>query len=427
MNYSSIRIQSGDKEPVIAAITDDNGDPLINKTDIKLKIWRSSDGKFFDWDDNNFKDVGSVTQLLIAMNEVNSTNAPGEYQLNIPPHIRGFDTSEIVNPINGFDVYQFIIVQDGGTDASNVPQYGEMHVGGFTDNLDEKVSVVKTDLELIKDGGEGNYDPNTDNLHDIQDKFATIETNQTNYYNLLDADLELIKDGGTGNWDNTDSLYNQTLRANESQLDLELIKDGNTATFDPFNDSLKNQTEHSEALDLELQKIKDNNTGTWTADQSLKALDEELQAIKGSGWVPSEDNLHEIEGKFESIETELELIKSGGDGDFNPSSDSLHDQSLRGNNIYNRVGLVLDGGDGDYDPSSESLHDLKAELELIKGDDFNPATDTLHDRTIADNALSNSVAANQVDLELIKDVSVVVELLIQLKIASRRNQSVLKP
>lgn len=130
------RIQTNQKEPIVALILDSNGDELTGKTNIKIKIRRVSDGLYFDWNDNTFKAPATATQLLETLSEVDSTYSPGEYELDTVDHASGFDTSKIVNA-NDDDVYFITAIQDGGSDAANVPLIGELKVGNYVDNIVE--------------------------------------------------------------------------------------------------------------------------------------------------------------------------------------------------------------------------------------------------------------------------------------------------
>jgi len=402
MNHDSIRIQSGDKEPIIATVFDEDGKLLPGKTDIKLKIWRASDGYFFDWDDNTFKLPGSVTQMLVVLSPTDVTYAPGEYQLSTPTHARGFNTANIVNP-NSFDVYQFNILQDGGTDAVNVPQFGEIHVGGFIDNVDASIAAIDTDLEAIKDNNTGLFGVG-DDLHSHAAQFAAILAAQTTSYNNLDDELQEIKDGKTGNYIGTsDSLYHQRLanniRFDNVDTDLDEIKG---AGFVSGNDSLKKQTDYYNVLNSELQNIKDGGLGGFTSDHSLKAIEEEIQAVKGSGFSSVNHSLVAIESKFGAIDLDLELIKDGNTGTYNSVTDNMRTHRILSDSISDKMDLALDGGDGDFDSSRDSLHDLRGEAEQIKdgGDgDYNPNADSLHDRTIADNEIKSALTniANDID------------------------------
>jgi len=131
-----VRIQTGQKEPIVALIVDANGNELTGKTDIKIKIRRLSDGFYFDWADDTFRSGGAVSQLLQALSEVSGTYSPGEYQLNTASHVDGFDTSVITNAADD-DVYFITAIQDSGTDAANVPLIGEIKVGNFVDDIVE--------------------------------------------------------------------------------------------------------------------------------------------------------------------------------------------------------------------------------------------------------------------------------------------------
>jgi hypothetical protein len=123
-------IQEGQKEPVRVVVLDSSGQFLTGKTDIKIRIQRNSDLKYFDWSDDTFKAGSSVTQALQALQEMSATYNPGVYHLNTVSHVDGFDTSVITNPVEG-DIYFITAVQDGGSDASNLPQTGEVRVAKF--------------------------------------------------------------------------------------------------------------------------------------------------------------------------------------------------------------------------------------------------------------------------------------------------------
>jgi hypothetical protein len=127
-------IQADDIEPIVVLALDDLRDPVTGKTDVKLKIYRKYDDYFLDWDDNQFKPAVSVTTLTLQMEEVNAVYAPGEYRLNYGAHIKGFNPASITNA-QSEDVYFFIAIQDGGTDVANLPQVGQIRVGGYIDAL----------------------------------------------------------------------------------------------------------------------------------------------------------------------------------------------------------------------------------------------------------------------------------------------------
>jgi hypothetical protein len=127
---SSISIQHGDIETIGIIAVDFSGALLPGKTDLKVKIRRRSDGGYFDWSDDTFKPGVLVAQMLQALQQVSATYSPGEYKLSTATHINGFNTSLITNPVNE-DTYFIIVIQDGGTDVANVPQFGEIRVEKF--------------------------------------------------------------------------------------------------------------------------------------------------------------------------------------------------------------------------------------------------------------------------------------------------------
>lgn len=123
----TLEIIQGEKEPIIVLVVGTDGIPLAGKTNIKIKIHRNSDGYYFDWSDNTFKTELAVVTMLWPLSEISATGSPGEYQLNKPGHVRGFDTATITNPL-ATDDYIITCIQDGGSDASNVPMIGELKV-----------------------------------------------------------------------------------------------------------------------------------------------------------------------------------------------------------------------------------------------------------------------------------------------------------
>ena len=115
----SVTINTNDTEKVNVDIKDGSLNPLTGKTDILLSIKRESDGYWYDFDDDTFKNSGWTTQQE-AMSETDVTRFPGRYHYD-------FDTSAITNP-SSEDIYSMRVVQSPGTDAKNVPQEGELRV-----------------------------------------------------------------------------------------------------------------------------------------------------------------------------------------------------------------------------------------------------------------------------------------------------------
>jgi hypothetical protein len=129
MDGGSKYITPGAKEPIEVQLFDKTtGKPLLSKTDIFLKIRRTNDDTYFDWNDNRFKVPASVFTLRSQMAVVSDTYSPGIYRLDHPPdHDKGFDTSNIVNPGTD-DVYDVTVEQVGSEDADGLPTGYELHV-----------------------------------------------------------------------------------------------------------------------------------------------------------------------------------------------------------------------------------------------------------------------------------------------------------
>jgi hypothetical protein len=125
-----IGIQHGNIEPIVVVAVDLDNKPVVGKTDIVIRMRRQTDGKYFDWSDNTFKDGASVGLLLQPLVEVSPVYSKGEYQLSTVDHVRGLDTSKIVNP-NNDDIYFVFSFQNGGEDVANMPQFCELRVGTF--------------------------------------------------------------------------------------------------------------------------------------------------------------------------------------------------------------------------------------------------------------------------------------------------------
>jgi hypothetical protein len=129
--YSSVCINAGDKEPVVVFALKNDNTPATGRTDIYIFINRSSDGCYFDWDDNTFKTGSAVITMNQNLVEVSTTFSPGEYQLNSIDHSRGFDTSKINNPVED-DTY-FITSICTGSGLLGFPQKGELRVRRMRD------------------------------------------------------------------------------------------------------------------------------------------------------------------------------------------------------------------------------------------------------------------------------------------------------
>ena len=137
----TVEIEQGEKEPIVILAVKRNGDPLPGKTNLKIKIRRLYDGSYFDWDDNEFKSAASVTTMLWPLIEVSALYSQGEYHLNKADHVNGFDTASIINP-ETVDNYFITAIQDGGTDAANIPMIGEIKVVELANIIEDHYPVI---------------------------------------------------------------------------------------------------------------------------------------------------------------------------------------------------------------------------------------------------------------------------------------------
>jgi hypothetical protein len=149
----TVRIQSGSTEPIEVLVVDAAGTVLPGLANIKIRIRRLSDGFHFDWSDQTFK--ASPTTLLQTLVAADASKSPGEYHLDTAPHTKGWHTALITNKAAD-DTYFVTVVQDGGSDADNVPMFGEIKEGGFIDRIE---AMPTHSLEMSF-----SYDPATDIL-----------------------------------------------------------------------------------------------------------------------------------------------------------------------------------------------------------------------------------------------------------------------
>lgn len=141
----SVRIQTGDSEPIQIFVVDEDADALTGLTDLFVRLRRDSDGEYFDWDDSTFKAAGWTERDKLLV-EVDSSLAPGLYEVS-----GGFDSSSITN-ITADDTYQVIPLQTPGTDA-RLPGPGEIKIGQWVDGLgpyeEAQANVAYSDTSSI--------------------------------------------------------------------------------------------------------------------------------------------------------------------------------------------------------------------------------------------------------------------------------------
>jgi hypothetical protein len=135
---AALRITTGTVEPIQIFVVDDLGDPFTGKTDLFVRLRRSSDGEYLDWFDNTFKAAGWTTRDQ-SMTETDATLNPGVYEV-----AGGLDTS--TNPTEFQDQDLTVIpLQTPGIDAT-LPAPDELKVGQFVDNLDQSLSTTETNI-----------------------------------------------------------------------------------------------------------------------------------------------------------------------------------------------------------------------------------------------------------------------------------------
>ena len=142
---SSVRIISGTTEPITAYILSrDNGLPLSGALDLEVLLRRLSDGFFFDWNDNTFREANSVTDIDCALSETNATYTPGWYTLSTGSHTEGFNTSIISNPTNN-DTYMLYFTETSGSDFV-IPTPVEIKIDQWPANILDITGTINTNL-----------------------------------------------------------------------------------------------------------------------------------------------------------------------------------------------------------------------------------------------------------------------------------------
>jgi len=128
-------VQQGTVVPIESLILSSTLSELTGKTDILVWIRRKSDGLTYDWNDSSFKAYGSCTTPRQTMTEVDATNYKGQYARNW------------TSPASD-ETYEVTVDQSPGTDAANVPQVGEIVVGGWVDDVDAAISSRATPAQV---------------------------------------------------------------------------------------------------------------------------------------------------------------------------------------------------------------------------------------------------------------------------------------
>lgn len=127
----STRVKYGTTERVFAMASDSSGNSVTGLTDVKLEIYRKSDGKYFDFNDSTFKSSGWTTRQGV-MTELSASLSPGVYYYD-------FDTTSHTSQY----VEETFLMTMTSTTAVNDPTYGELKVGGYVDQIGISSGVIQ--------------------------------------------------------------------------------------------------------------------------------------------------------------------------------------------------------------------------------------------------------------------------------------------
>lgn len=149
------RIRTGNTEPIDVYVTNRRSEPLTGLTSIYIRIRRVSDGYYYDWNDDTFKNTGWTT-LNQVLTEVDATNFPGLYSLS-----GGWDTSAITNPAADDD-YQ-ILTLESPADEAVLPGPMLIRVGQWVDQIDEIWDKLPTNY-IMGSGVQSDKDDEIDSI-----------------------------------------------------------------------------------------------------------------------------------------------------------------------------------------------------------------------------------------------------------------------
>lgn len=127
----TVRVKYGTTERLFATMMNSAGSPVTGLSDVLVEIYRKSDGKYFDFNDETFKSSGWTTRQQ-AMTELSAIYSPGVYYYD-------FDTT---GHSSAFVEENYLITVTSATSA-NDPLYGELKVGGFVDQIGVAGGVVQ--------------------------------------------------------------------------------------------------------------------------------------------------------------------------------------------------------------------------------------------------------------------------------------------
>jgi hypothetical protein len=154
---NAVLIAAGAVEVIrTSSIVDVNGSPLTGLTNIKLAVVRDSDGKILDFASNTF--VTAPGSPYAAMVELDAARLPGVYSYSL-------NTGAFQSPVAG-DRYKVYISQQGGSNAANALQTGELRV-----SVVDGLTAAQADLTAIKGSG---FTAGQDDLHSLRGQIAAV-------------------------------------------------------------------------------------------------------------------------------------------------------------------------------------------------------------------------------------------------------------
>jgi hypothetical protein len=134
ISAGSVEIPTGGKEPIeIQLFNKNTGAPLLGSSTVEVSVRRIKDDLYLDWDDDTIKAVGAVGTLWQALDEIDSTNRAGLYQLDTANHVKGLDTSKFTGA-DADDIYE-VTLRDSASLAADLPSGFEIKTGALADKI----------------------------------------------------------------------------------------------------------------------------------------------------------------------------------------------------------------------------------------------------------------------------------------------------
>jgi len=268
------RILSGDEERIqTPAVKDGSLAALTGLTTVLLSIQRTSDGFWYDFNDDTFKSTGWTTRQQ-QMTEVSSTLAAGEYYFD-------WDTSQITNE-TADDTYMIRVDESGGT-AKNVPFHGEIKIDQWVKDLFDEHDDTQSDIAALNDLSQADVQaamtsqgytaaraPNLDNLD------AAVSSRATQ--------ADILSDATPFAGANIDATISSRSDFDETTDPVELLDSGGGAG-----------TSAAELVaDVESQLSGTHGVGSWEGDSGLTAQEvRDAMKLAPTGGAPAAGSVDE--------------------------------------------------------------------------------------------------------------------------------------